>query len=170
MPKKNAFTLIEVLIASVILTMALGGILAFTAQYLKGLDTTRNFSIAINAAQERMEKIKSKVSPLDTAETGAKVFTNLPLYNNLAFDVYGDNRTTPLANFKGISYVTALSGMPMTTYRVKVVVWWKEANGRVIGEDQNFDGSVSGEDTWTSPANGQIDAPVSIQMDMVNME
>lgn len=170
MPKKTGLTLIEVLIASVILTMALGGILAFTAQYLKSLDTTRNFSIAINAAQERMEKIKSKVSPSDTAETGAKVFTNMPLYHNLAFDVYANDKITPLANFKGISYVTAISGTPMTMYRVKVVVWWKEVNGRVFGEDQNFDGSVSGEDTWTSPANGQIDSPVSIQIDMVNME
>jgi len=172
MSKKTGLTLVEILIASVILTVALGGILTFTAQYLKGLDSTRNFSIAINAAQERMERIKAQTSTTsDSQKLGS--FDQLTLYNNLPFNVYAEDGTTVLTNFKGISYVTTAMTSPVTMYRVKVVVWWKENDGRIMGEDKDFDGTLdTGEDTWTGPGtkNGEIDGTVFLQSNLMNMQ
>jgi len=170
MLKRNGLTLVEVLISSVILTTALTGVLTFNSQYLKGLQGTRNFSLAMNAAQERFEKIKARVSPQDLTETTKISYDSLPqYYNGLTFDVYGNDKITALANFKGVSYVKAISGLPLTMYRVKVVVCWKDANSRVIGEDENFNGILdSGEDI--SSGNSEIDSPAFIQADIINME
>ncbi len=169
MLKRNGLTLVEVLISSVILTTALTGVLAFNSQYLKGLQGTRNFSLAMNAAQERFEKIKARVDPNDPTETASEIgFNNLPqYYDGITFDLYGNDKATALTNFKGVSYVKPVSNVPLTMYRIKVVVCWKETNNRVIGEDENFNGILdSGEDV---SGNSEIDSPAFIQADIIDM-
>lgn len=165
---KRAFSLIEILIAAALLTAAFAGILSFTSYYLRNLESSRNYSIALAAAKEQLERIKSLTHPTDEA---LKItFANLPaMYNNRAFDVYAENSTAPLPNFKGVSYVTTKLTTPLTVYTVKVVVCWKETGNVTIGEDKNINGALdSGEDA--SPENSELDSPVSLSTDIVNME
>ncbi|MCU0651583.1 MAG: hypothetical protein MUC39_01390 [Candidatus Omnitrophica bacterium] len=131
MPRNKGLTLVEILLAAAILVTAFTGILSFNAQYLKSLESTRNFSVAVNAALERLEKIKARTNPSD--ETLKIDFDQLTQYNNSEFDIYAADNTTVLPNFKGISYVQAAMTQPITMYRVKVLVWWTEVDGKTIG-------------------------------------
>jgi len=177
MRKKNGFSLFEILVASTLLTVAFGGILLFISQYLHSLETTHNLSIALNACQERMEKIKARIDPTDSTEQNTISFDNLTAYNELAFDVYADNSDTALTNFKGVSYVKDITNdttpaLPVKMYEIRVVVCWEDAGGRIIGEDKDLNGELdSGEDTWTTDAHtGEIDSAASVRMNLLNIE
>jgi len=169
MLKNKGLTLVEIMISAAILSTALTGILMFNSQYIKELQETRNLSLAMNAAQERFEKIKSRVNPQDATETTKIDFNNLAqYYNGLTFDIYGNNKTTALTNFKGVSYVKEVTGLPLKMFRVRVLVCWKNSQNQVMGEDANLNGALdTGEDKNN---NSELDSPAFVQADLINME
>ena len=59
MTRKSGFTLIEVLIATAILVVALGGILSLVSHCYTLIETSRNGSKALNIAQRRFEEIRN---------------------------------------------------------------------------------------------------------------
>lgn len=59
--KQNGFTLLEVLIAIVILSIGLLGLSAMTISTIRGLSISEDMTTATNLAQEKMEDIKNMV-------------------------------------------------------------------------------------------------------------
>jgi len=57
----EGFTLLEVLIAIVILSLSLLGLSAMTISTIRGLDLSEEMTTATNLAQEKMEEIKSTI-------------------------------------------------------------------------------------------------------------
>ncbi len=164
MKKEKGITLIEVMIATALITTSFAGTISFVSQYLKGIGGTHNFGIAINACQDQMERIKSHTHPTD--DTQKISFDQLIQYNNRSFNVYADNGAL-LSNFKGVSYVKQITG-PIKIYRIRTLVCWRDTNNRIIGTDLNLNGiSDTGE---TVNSSGELESPAFIQTDIVNMD
>ena len=139
LPKDRSFTLIELIIAAFILVLTLTGVLLSYIRCLELTDLSKNTSLAIWAAKNRMTDI-----------------------NNTAFDqIKGNfnNKGFPAGglNGKGISYVDDSNP---NLLKITISVCWKQRNGLIIGEDRNLDGVINiGED---SNRNGILDSPVQL--------
>lgn len=116
MRNKKSFTLVETLIATVLMTISLGA-LAHSLGYMRNIITiARNQDIAITAAQEKMEEIaNSKISA---------VVSN---YNGHTFEVKDDTQVdllpTITAQPPGSVVATQVADIP-DLYDVTVVVSW----------------------------------------------
>ncbi|MBF0593437.1 MAG: prepilin-type N-terminal cleavage/methylation domain-containing protein [Candidatus Omnitrophica bacterium] len=136
---RAGMTLVEVMVAVVILLVAVIGILY---SYVKAIELNaigQGAVIATHAVKNKIEQIKSC--------TFAQI---VPTYDNTTFTVAG-------INGKGVVYIDNSNAQLL---KVKVVVCWKLGNGRLIGEDKNLNGQVdAGEDT---NGNGELDSYVQI--------
>ncbi|MDP2938771.1 MAG: type II secretion system protein [Candidatus Omnitrophota bacterium] len=133
------FTLMELMIAAMILAFVLVSLLASFIACLDLVEISKNTSIAINNAQNKLEEIKNT--------SYAQIKNN---YNNIAFNVVG-------ITGKGVSYVDDTNPELL---EVMISISWKQRNGRIIGEDLNLNGALNvGEDT---NANGKLDSPAEI--------
>ncbi len=150
--KHQGLTLIELMIAVMILAFVLVGLLETYIVCLDLVEISKNTSIAINNAQNKLEEIKNY--------TYAQIKTQ---YNKVPFNLTG-------INGKGVSYafycnnpLDCSDNYAITDLlEIIVSVSWKQKNGRVIGEDKNRDGILdAGEDK--PPANGILDSPVEIE-------
>ncbi len=135
----NGFTLAELVVAAGILGVVVGGILVSYMRCMELNEASRNKSLAIKAARDRMEVIRT--TP----------FANLiSTYHGVTFNVTGFTG-------KGISYVTAVDAKNI---QIVVSVSWKQKNGRVYGEDKNLDGVLNaGED---KNLDGRLNSPVDV--------
>ncbi len=135
----RGFTLAELVVAAGILGVVVGGILVSYMRCMELNEASRNKSLAIKAARDRMETIRT--TP----------FANLiGTYQGVSFNVTGFTG-------KGMSYVTALNAKNV---EIVVSVSWKQKNGRVYGEDKDLDGVLDvGED---KNADGRLNSPVDI--------
>ncbi len=132
-------TLVEVLVTSAILAVAVTGILMSYLNCMELTEVARNMSQAVHLAETRMEQIRS------TTYAAIKA-----AYDNVGFSVSG-------LNGYGVSYVDDTAG---DILKITVVVCWKQKNGRVYGEDENLDGVLNvGED---ENSNGRLDSPVML--------
>ena len=139
MSKTQGFTLAELIVSAGILGVVIAGILVSYMRCMELNEASRNKSLAIKAARDRMEVIKT--TPLASL---------VATYNNVPFDVTGFVG-------KGISYVTVLDSKNV---QVVVSVSWKQKNGRVYGEDKNLNGVLdAGED---KNSDGKLNSPVDI--------
>ena len=139
MKDKKGFTLVELLVAIFIATVVLGALLSVTNYNLVLQETSRNLVIATNDARQIMEE--ARVTP----------FANIVgTYNNRTFNPTGlDGRIRTTASY--------VAGSNNTLIDLRVVVCWRQANGRIIGEDTNLNGQLdAGEDRNN---NGLIDSP-----------
>ncbi len=119
-------TLPELLLASVIMILAFAGILISYLRCLELSEISRNSSIAIQAVESRMERIRN------TAFAQIK-----PTYHNVIFSV-------PAINGMGVSYVDDSNPQLL---KVTVTYCWRQSNGRIVGEDTNLNGVLNnGED------------------------
>jgi len=152
MSKKSGFTLVEVLIASLILAGTLAIILGVFSQGLRTTETAGEFIKAINAARLQLEMIRARVDPNDVTNTIG--FSSLNQWNNQSFTL---NELG--SDFAGVSYVTSITA-PINTWRVKVAVCWRNSKGNIRGEDADLDGVLdSGED---KNGNGELDSPAQL--------
>jgi prepilin-type N-terminal cleavage/methylation domain-containing protein len=136
----KGFTLIEVMLAVLILAFSLCGILLTYINMFILSDLSRDFTLATNAVQAKMEEIKG---------TGL-VGTN-------PFDIAG----FPTNNAKGVVFVTDAPGGYSDLMQVRIIACFKSRN-RVIGEDTNLNGILDpGEDT-SIPPNPRLDSPVEM--------
>ena len=141
----KGFTLIEVLLAGTILTIALCGLLQTYLQMFVLVDLMRDQALATNAVQAKMEEIKNMN------------FLNLSSANGpFNLTTYG----FPSSQSKGGVEVTEnFSGYTGALTKVRIVANYKSRN-RTIGEDVNFNGALdTGEDTNN---NTRLDSPVEV--------
>lgn len=133
------FTLLEIMIATAVLVIALTAILASYIACFELIAISKNLSLAMNACQAKIEEIR------DFA------FTQIPtFYNNYTFEV----AQMPAGSSKGVVLVD--SSDP-DLLQVTVTVCWRQPNGRVIGEDKNLNGILD-----ASEGSGTIDSPAQL--------
>jgi len=136
---QKGVTLVEMLLAAVILSFAVCGILALYVNCFGLVSISKNTSIAANTSQGLMEEIRNTPFP--------QIVDN---YNNVNFTV----NTMP--SNRGVVYV---DDTDPELLRVTISVCWNQKN-RIFGEDKNLNGVLdAGEDTNN---NGIIDSPVQI--------
>ena len=141
--EKTGFTLIEVAIASVILVVALVGLLGVFIGCSGLSELTKNLTIAINGAQIEIERIHNLP------------FNQISAENGNTFDVSGIG----VATSEGSIEVNTVGG-DAGLLEVRVTVCWMQKGGRIIGEDTNLNGNLdAGED---SVINGWIDSPAQL--------
>ncbi|MCA9407697.1 MAG: prepilin-type N-terminal cleavage/methylation domain-containing protein [Candidatus Omnitrophica bacterium] len=139
----EGFTLVELMVAAFILSIAIIGILLGYVKCLDLNEMSRNSTIAVAATKSQMEQIKN------TAFN--QIFANF------------DDATFTSAGINGIG-VTYVDNTNPTLLQITVSFCWQQKNGQVIGEDSNLDGNLDvGEDT---NGNGIVDSPVQIVTNM----
>lgn len=145
--KSRGLTLMELMLATMILAFVLVGLLETYIVCLDLVEVSKNASIAINSCQTKLEEIKN------TAYAQIKT-----LYNGVSFNPTG-------ITAKGVTYAFYCNGPSDCSdayaltdlLQVMVSVSWRQRNGRIIGEDKNLDGALNaGEDI--PPANGVLDS------------
>ena len=140
---QQGLTLVELLIAAVILIVAFTGVLLTYIKCVELSELSKNASIALSAAKNRLENIKN--TPFN------QIFAN---YNNVSFNPVG-------LTGKGVSYV---DNSNPDLLKVTISVSWRQSNGRIIGEDKNLNGTrEAGEG-----ADAQLDSPVEIVSNIYN--
>ena len=144
---KNGFSLVEVIMATAILSFALVGILSTYITCLVLITTSQNVNAATNAAQGIVEEIRS--TP----------FTQIiDDYNGMTFTV------NDIPSSMGVVYVDDTTNAELLD--VTVSICWRQGN-RIIGEDANLNGVFdSGEDTMV--VNGIIDSPAQVLTQVAN--
>lgn len=138
--KNHGFTLLELMIASGVLIIALVGLLATYIACLELEETTKNSNSALNAARQVLEEIRDTpfLSIFDT-------------YDGYTFHVPG------FAANSSQGYVSINNSTDLLN--VTIGVCWRQKSLRIIGECQDVAGVVS-----FSDANGNsiLDSPVQL--------
>lgn len=128
--KSPGFTLVELMVATLILGVTLVGLLGSYISCLDLNDLSKNTSLAINIAQTKLEEIKNHDYALIKNDYD-------PTNQGKPFDITG-------LTGKGVSYVDDTNPNLLL---VTVTVCWRQQNRRIIGEDSNLNGQLdSGED------------------------
>ncbi|MBU4346542.1 MAG: prepilin-type N-terminal cleavage/methylation domain-containing protein [Candidatus Omnitrophica bacterium] len=140
---RRGFTLPELLLAAAILVFVMCGILATYISCFELISTSKNLTLAINAAQRQIEEIYDYNFSQIHAD-----------YDNQTFTVdeisAGDSR--------GIIYVDDSNP---DLLEVTISVCWRQRGNRIIGEDLDLDGVLDpGEDFLV--ANNRIDSPAQL--------
>jgi type II secretory pathway pseudopilin PulG len=137
----KGFTLAEVLLAAGILAFGLCGILVTYSSMLIFSDLSRDFTLATNGLQAKIEEIRR----MD--------FNSLSALNATVFDITG----FPADNAKGAVEVTDTAYVDLK--RVRLIACFK-SRSRVVGEDRNLNGMLnSGEDV---NGNSRLDSPAEL--------
>ena len=134
---KSAFTLMELMIAAAVLSIALLGLLGVFTRCFGLNETAKNLTIAINGAQEKLEQIRNLRDAGTPRPAGhySENVSNFPVQHRVAIDIFDDG-TDP----DGISN--------SDLFWISVSVSWKQKGGRIIGEDNGSGGGI--------PLNGGI--------------
>jgi prepilin-type N-terminal cleavage/methylation domain-containing protein len=143
--RQTGFTLLEVMIAAGVLVIALTGLLSTYTACFKLNETTRNSNLALNAAQEKLEEIRSA--------TFLSIFDS---YNGTSFSVSG----MPVSDSLG--YVS-INNTNTSLLRVTIGVCWRDQDSKIIGECQDAAGSLVFVDT---NGNGILDSPAEFMTEM----
>lgn len=135
----EGMTLVELLIAAGILVLTLSGILVSYVACLELAEISKKVSLALYGVKGKMEEIQNKD------------------FNQIKATY--DNTTFTLAGFNGIG-VSYVDDNDPDLLLIDVVFCWQQANGRLIGEDQNLNGQLDpGED---QNGNGRLDSLVEV--------
>ncbi len=139
MKKNQGFTLPEVLIATTVFLLTSVGILFTYVQCLELNSINHDTSLVLQYTRSMLEEIKS-TSPSMMHET----------YNE---------KTFPFEKPTGIILVKVNDQNPQLLI-VTVRCFWKQAKGRIIGEDKNLNGFL--EEAEDLNKNGELDSPVTL--------
>ncbi len=136
---QKGLTLPELLIATLIFTVAFAGILLGILSCMELSEMTQHSTAALYASKSRIAAIEN--TPF------AQISAN---YNNTTF-------TAPDVNGIGVVNINSPSA---DTWDVTVTFCWRQTTGRIIGEDTNLNGQLNaGED---QNGNGILDSPVKL--------
>ena len=139
---RKGFTLIEVILAAAFLVIVLSGLLATYISCFELISTSRNLSLAVNAARVMIEEIRDY--------SFNQIHSD---YDNTTFTV----NEMSVGNSRGVIYVDNTNP---DLLQVIVSVCWRQRANRIIGEDLDLDGNLdAGEDT---NANSMIDSPAQL--------
>ena len=133
---KHAFTLIELMIASVVIAAALLGLLGVFTACLGLNETSQNITLAINEAQEKLEEIRNTN------------FASIIASHNGPFALSG-------LDGRGLVDATYVTGSNNNLINIRVVICWRQRGERIIGED---DGTGAGGIALDGVLNGSEDA------------
>lgn len=146
---KSGFTLMELVIAAAVLAGALLGLLGVYLNCFNLNESTKNLTLAINGAQQKLEQIHN-LRDLGTARPAgnySESLSNFPAEHSVAINIF-DNGSDP----DGISN--------NDLFWIGISVSWKQKGGRIIGEDDNLNGNLdAGED---DNGNGILDSPAQL--------
>jgi len=138
---QKGFTLLELIIGAGILTVAIVGLLASFANCFTLNETSRNFTITVNNAQEKIEEIHNLT------------FDQILSQDGLNFEIAG----LPDNDSEGLIEVASINP---NLLEITVTVCWRQKGGRVFGEDDNLNGSMDmGED---KNGNSVLDSPTKL--------
>lgn len=140
-PKRQGFTLLELMLGATILVVALVGLLA---TYLGSFDineTAKNLTLAINAAQQKLEELRDY--------NFYKIYED---YNNTTFEVSGISSQ----DAEGSAIV---DNSDPDLLKITISVCWRQRGNRIIGEDNGKGGGVA--------LNGRIDGLEDVDADGV---
>lgn len=115
----KSFTLVELLLAVIILGFTLTGLLKVFIQCSVLSELARNKTTVMSEIQGKMEEIRNSDYSLIVTD-----YDEVPFYSSQL-------------NATGVSFVDDTNAELL---EIKIVASWKNKNGRVIGEDQNLDG------------------------------
>ncbi len=139
--KKRGFTLLELLIASGILVIALTGLLATYAACFDLVETTRNSNLALNAAQKNLEEMRN-----------ANFLSIFSSYNGTTFQVSGMPANSSLG-------FISINNSNSSLLKVAVGVCWRQKGSRVVGECNDSGGVLVFSD---SNGDGRLNSPVEL--------
>ncbi len=140
--KRKAFTLVEFLIAMVIMTAAIFSLLAAHFGVLVLNETSRNVTLATQEAQAKLEELKNIA------------FDALASYDDISFDVVN------FPNDEAKGHIDVDGTVYSDLKRVHISVSWKQRKDRIIGEDMNLNGILdAGED---KNGNGELNSPADL--------
>jgi prepilin-type N-terminal cleavage/methylation domain-containing protein len=143
--QKKGFTLVEILVSTAIMAMAITATLQIMVYLLQLNEANQVSVVCMNQAQGMMDEIKNTL-----------YIDIVPNYNNMQFNI--NELTNRGIRHSGVVYATEIE--PNFLINVKIVVCWENRN-RVMGEDINFNGFLDGgEDT---NGNGELDSPLMLQ-------
>ncbi|MFC1594218.1 prepilin-type N-terminal cleavage/methylation domain-containing protein [Candidatus Omnitrophota bacterium] len=125
---KKGFTLVEVVIAAAVFAIAIVALLKVFIECSALADLARNTSFAVVEAQSKIEEIRSYSSSAIPAVYGPG-------------GTEGDEFDLTRPFGYGKIFLTQISP---SLLEVRVVVCWRNANNRVIGEDTNLDRTLAG--------------------------
>ena len=141
LPDKTGFTLLELIIGSVILVVAIVGLLAAFGNCFTINEGARNLTIAMNNAQGKIEEIRNLTFDQVAAQDGAN-FEIIELPDNDSEGIVEINTNNP------------------NLLTVTITVCWRQKGGRIFGEDTNLNGALdTGEDT---NGNNVLDSPAQL--------
>ena len=139
---RQGVTLPELLVAVFILAIAFVGTLLTYVKCIELNELSRNATIALAAAKNKMIEIQNIPS-----NQFDQIIGN---YNGVSF-------TTPNFDGRGVTYVSSTN---TDLLKVTVSLCWRQKNGRMLGEDQNLSGTINaGEDL---NGNGILDSPIEL--------
>ncbi len=141
--KNNAgFSLLELMIAAAVLIIAISGILAIFTNLLSLNENSRKLTLAITAAEDKMEEIRdANFSTIYAAYNGAN-------FEPGAFDV---------SDGEGNVYI---DNTDPNLLEVCVSVSWRGRANRITGEDINLNGALdTGEDL---NGDGRLSSPAEL--------
>jgi prepilin-type N-terminal cleavage/methylation domain-containing protein len=156
---KRGFTMIELMLAVAILAFTITAILVGYVNCSVLTEHNRKFAQAMNIAREFIEERVKAVYSWDPTIFGEW------------WDNGGNSSTTFIPNDSlkdhwnldgsAVIYMDNLIMPSGNLIHIKVIVCWRDRNGRVVGEDKNLNASVDvGEDI---NGNGQLDSPVTLE-------
>lgn len=135
----DAFTLAELLVATMVIMIAVVGILYTYARYLELDEMARNTTLAVQASHNKLSAIKNT--------TYANIYST---YNGHTFTATG-------INGRGRVVVDNTNAKLM---KITVTFCWRQSNTRLFGEDANLNGALNvGEDL---NGNSLLDSPVQL--------
>ncbi len=147
---KKGFTLVEILVSTVIMAIAITSTLKVLI-YLLQLNEANQASVeCMNTVQGYMDEIK-------IVNYGDVV----AIYNGMRFTV--NDLTNRGVRHSGIIYANEIE--PDFLIDVQVVICWENKN-RIIGEDKNLNGILDGGEDENG--NGRIDSPTMIEGTVLN--
>ncbi len=139
---KSGFTLLELMIASGVLIVALGGLLGVFAHLISLNENSSKLTLAVAACQTKLEEIRNS--------TFSNIYT---AYNGASFNPQG------FASGEAKGTISVNNSNP-NLLQIFVSVSWMTRSNRIVGEDRNLDGALNaGEDL---NANGRLDSPAGI--------
>ncbi|MFA5147519.1 MAG: hypothetical protein WC491_00165 [Candidatus Omnitrophota bacterium] len=152
--RTRGFTLLELMLASTILIVAICGLLASYVLCFSLTETAKNMTLASNAIQFKLEEMRDHT------------------FGDVSADY--DNTTFTVSGFSAGQAIGAITVESISTdlLRVTVSVCWRQGGNRIYGEDNGRGGGIalSGhiEGTEDLDADGIVDSPAMISTLMIN--
>ncbi len=135
---KKAFTMVEVILVTVIVVVISTALITTFVTCLALNENSRMMTIAMNIARDKIEEtINSKAN-----WTG-------PLLSSRSYGISALSKAPSLGgySFNGSCQVLVFEKAP-TLKLARVAVCWKLKNGRVVGSDLNLNGQSDSVETW----------------------